>query len=159
MTKNFRSALWVMAVAASVASCKKDDADLDPAVKAYTVPATYTFSNASYTKATAVSKMATELDTYLKLANAGSTVVALDQTKITNMWNNTGNPFSDASLNTAGANLKDLASDAATLKVLLIVLHFIIRVQLQRKVLVVSSQEVPTKLSLDHADWNMARDF
>lgn len=98
-------------------ACKKElDVIGDPAVRAYTVPTTYSFGNANYTKSSQLVKMAVELDTYLKTANAGSALVALDQTKINNMFNNTGNPFTDATLNASGINIYSVSSDAALYK-------------------------------------------
>lgn len=96
-------------------SCKKNN-DGGPAVKSYTVPTTYTFSNVDYTKSTQRVKMVVELDAYLKTANTGSSVVSLDQAKVNNMFTNTGNPFADAGLNTSGVNIKDITSDAALYK-------------------------------------------
>lgn len=99
----------------SITSCKKESNN-STSVKPYTVPTTYSFGNANYTQATQAVKMTVELDTYLKLANAGATLVPLDQTKVSNMFNNTGNPFSDATLNSAGINIFSLASDASLYK-------------------------------------------
>jgi hypothetical protein len=96
-------------------SCKKDN-DKGPEVKPYTVPAAYTFSNADYTKSTQRVKMAVEIDGYLKTANSGAGVVALDQAKLNNMFGNTGNPFADAGLNASGINITELTADAALYK-------------------------------------------
>ncbi len=96
----------------SFVACSNDDDNSNPSVKPYTVPTTYSFNNASYTTSTQRVKMAIELDAYLKLANAGATVVPLDQAKVTNMWANSGNPFADASLNTSGKSLREVTSDA-----------------------------------------------
>jgi hypothetical protein len=105
----------VVAALLSFASCKKNDNN-GPDVKPYTVPTTYNFSNANYTKATSRIQMAVELDAYLKTANTGSGVVALDAAKVTNMFNNTGNPFSNANLNTSGASLMENAADGVLYK-------------------------------------------
>ncbi len=104
MRSYYLPAAALLTLAASVTSCKKDK-NTDPDVKAYTVPATYNFGNANYTTSTQRIKMAVELDTYLKTANAGSTLVPLDKTKADNLWNNANNPYSDASLNTSGINI------------------------------------------------------
>lgn len=117
MNKYHINTLIVIGLAlTTVTSCKKKDKDEDPAVKAYTVPTAYTFGNASYTSSTARIKMAVELDNYLKTANTGTATVSLDQSRINNMWNNTGNPFSDASLNSSGLNLNSVTSDASLYK-------------------------------------------
>ena len=100
----------------AMTSCSKDDDNNGPAVKAYTVPATYTFSNADYTKSAQRVRMTNELDAYLKLANAGTATVALDQAKVNNMFANTGNPFAEAALNASGINIKDVISDYARYK-------------------------------------------
>lgn len=115
MRSYYLPAAAFLTLAASVTSCKKDK-NTDPDVKAYTVPTTYNFGNANYTTSTQRVKMAVELDTYLKTANAGSTLVALDQTKANNLWNNTNSPYSDASLNTSGINITTPMSDAALYK-------------------------------------------
>ena len=104
MRSYYLPAAALLTLAASVTSCKKDK-NTDPDVKAYTVPSTYNFGNANYTTSTQRIKMAVELDTYLKTANAGSTLVPLDKTKADNLWNNANNPYSDASLNTSGINI------------------------------------------------------
>lgn len=96
-------------------SCEKDS-NPTLSVKPYTVPTRYSFSNASYVKSTQRVKMTVEMDSYLKLANMGLTTVALDQTKVNNMFNNTGNPFADVTLNTSGINVKDVTSDASLFK-------------------------------------------
>lgn len=115
--KNQLLAAGVIFAALSVTSCKKDEnKPSDPSVKAYTVPATYNFSNASYAKSTQAVKMTVEIDAYLKKANTGSTTVALDQTVLNNMFSNTASPFSDAALNTSGFNISSLTSDAALFK-------------------------------------------
>lgn len=100
----------------ALSSCKKDDDSQGPSVKTYTVPTTYNFSNAGYAKSVNLSKMAVELDAYLKLANAGSAIVPLDAAKATAMWNNTGSPFANASLNTAGVSIQQVAADAQLYK-------------------------------------------
>jgi hypothetical protein len=95
-------------------SCKKTDNG--PDVKPYTVPATYNFGNANYSKASSRIQMAVELDAYLKTANAGTAMVSLNLGVVTNMFNNTGNPFTNASLNTSGVSLMENAADGALYK-------------------------------------------
>lgn len=116
MNKQLLSAAALAAIILSASSCSKDDDDKAPAVKAYTVPTTYNFANANYAKSTQLVKMAVETDNYLKKANTGSTVVALDQTTVNNMFSNSGNPFTDASLNTAGINITSFTADASLYK-------------------------------------------
>lgn len=117
MRNQFLYGAAIICAAISISSCKKDDnKNTDPAVKAYTVPKTYTFSNVNYTKSNQLAKMAVEIDAYLKLANAGSTKVTLDQSKLNNMFNNTASPFTDATLNTAAFNITGSSSDASLYK-------------------------------------------
>lgn len=114
MRNKLYAVVLILGATATVSSCKDDDAGTP--VKPYTVPTTYSFTNANYTKSTQRVKMLLELDTYLKTANAGLTTVPLNQPKLDNMWANTGNPFADASLNTSGINIKDLTTDATLYK-------------------------------------------
>lgn len=97
-------------------SCKKDDKIAEPNIKAYTVPSTYNFANAEYSKAANLVKMTVEIDAYLKTANVGATLVSLDQTKVNNLFANTGNPFTDAALNNSGINITNNTIDAALYK-------------------------------------------
>lgn len=113
MKKILLPAAFVAAVFA-FASCKKTDNG--PGVKAYTVPTTYSFGNTNNSKATSRIQMAVELDNYLKSANTGTAVVPLNATVVANMFNNTGNPFSNASLNTSGVNLMENMSDGNLFK-------------------------------------------
>lgn len=113
---NNRKILLVAGVAAIFASCSKEPNNNSITVKPYTVPATYSFANANYTTSTQRVKMVVELDAYLKKANTGSTVVTLDQSVVDNMFNNTNSPFTDASLNTSGINIKDIMADAPVYK-------------------------------------------
>lgn len=115
MRKDILTGVIALGLVGGMASCKKDD-DAGPSTKPYTVPATYNFGNANYTKSTQRAKMVVELDAYLKTANTGSSVVTLSQTVVNNMFSNSGNPFSDASLNTSGINITTPMSDAATYK-------------------------------------------
>ncbi|SIN66359.1 DUF4856 domain-containing protein [Chitinophaga niabensis] len=114
MRNKLYAVVLLLGAAATVSSCKDDDAGTP--VRPYTVPTTYSFANANYTKSTQRVKMLLELDTYLKTANTGLTTVPLDQAKVNNMWANTNNPFADASLNTSGVNIKDFTTDATLYK-------------------------------------------
>jgi hypothetical protein len=111
MKKNILSGAALACLLLGFASCKKDESTPAVQVKPYTVPTTYNFSNANYTKANQRAKMAVELDAYLKKANTGTAVVALSTNVISNMFRNTGSPFTDASLNTSGVNLTEVTSD------------------------------------------------
>jgi hypothetical protein len=115
MKKYYVPVALVLGIAATATSCKKDK-DVEPSVKAYAVPTTYEFSNVNYTTSKQRTKMAVELDGYLKTANTGSALVALDQTKVNNLWSNTANPYADASLNTSGINIFSPMSEASLYK-------------------------------------------
>jgi hypothetical protein len=117
MNQTTRIASAVALSLLAFASCKKDDNNSNgPAVKEYTVPTTYTFSNVDFTKSNQLAKMAVEIDAYLKTANTGSTVVTLDQTKVNNMFANTGNPFTNPDLNSAGINITNYSDNASLYK-------------------------------------------
>lgn len=115
MKKNLVPLLVILGITATISSCTKES-NSEPSVKAYTVPATYTFTNVSYVKSTQRAKMTVELDSYLRTANSGAALIALDQNKVNNMWNNTGSPFADATLSTSGINIKDVTADPALFK-------------------------------------------
>ena len=102
-----------LSTAAFFSSCRKDDS---PDTKDYTVPATYHFSNANYTKSTQLAKMTVELDAYLKKANTGSALVALDQTVVNNLFANGNSPFADPSLNNAGFGIGSVIADGPLYK-------------------------------------------
>lgn len=72
--------------------------------KNYIVPATYNFSNVDYSGQTIRLSMITALVNVMKTGNTGS---VLDATTLKNMYSNTGNPFTNDTLNTSGKQLKD----------------------------------------------------
>lgn len=86
-----------------LAACSKDETS--PLTTSYEVPTTYNFSPASYTGQTMRIAMLDELMTEVKKGNVPNTVVASQ--KLREMYANVNNPFSDASLNTSGKQLKD----------------------------------------------------
>jgi hypothetical protein len=83
------------------ASCSDEAKKEDPS---YTVPTTYTFENVSYSGQTERMAMLSEMDTYVKTGNNGA---LLSAQKLKDMYANTNNPFTNASLNTSGKKLKD----------------------------------------------------
>jgi hypothetical protein len=107
-----KSLLIATGVCAMMASCKpeKENNTIAP----YTVPKTYSFASANYTTSTQRVNMVVALGAYLGTANVGSSTVALSQSVVDNMFNNTGNPFADATLNTSGINVRSV-TDAADL--------------------------------------------
>lgn len=103
-------------------SCKKKEGCTDPTAlnydadaekddgscthdKGYNIPTTYNFENVNYSGQTARLNMLTEISTYMKTGNTQGTV--LDAQKLKDMFANTNNPFTEASLNTSGKKLKD----------------------------------------------------
>ncbi|MFA6150893.1 MAG: DUF4856 domain-containing protein [Chitinophagaceae bacterium] len=117
MKNQILSAAALAGLILSFSSCKKED-NPSSIIKAYTVPTTYNFANAKYTQSTQLVKMAVEIDAYLKKPNAGgiTSVVTIDQTTLNNMFSNTGNPFTDAMLNSAGINITSFTSEASLYK-------------------------------------------
>lgn len=107
--------MLMLGAVVTVSSCSNDD-DSKPSVRNYTVPTTYTFANVNYTKSAQLVQMAVEMDAYLKTANTGAAVVALDQAKVTNLYTNTNSPFSTAALNGSGLKLSAVSSDASLYK-------------------------------------------
>ncbi|HEY0029467.1 MAG TPA: DUF4856 domain-containing protein [Bacteroidia bacterium] len=91
----------------AVSSCKKDkDEEPTPTTPTtgYTVPATYNFTNVSYSGQTTRIKMLDEISAYMATANTSGTV--LDGLKMKDMYANVNNQFTDTSLNTSGKQLK-----------------------------------------------------
>lgn len=100
----------VLATLLLAQSCKKDDNSKD-----YDVPTTYNFENVDYSGQTTRLAMISELVTAVR---AGSTGATLNAQQLKNMYSNTGNPFSNDTLNTSGKQLKDktFAADQATIE-------------------------------------------
>ncbi len=112
----FNKTLFLFAALCAVAflaSCNKEN---EPDVKPYTIPATYTFSNADFSKSSKLTKMLVEMDAYLKKANVGSTLVPLDQAVLNNMFANTANPFADVTLNDASFSISGTIADGTYYK-------------------------------------------
>jgi hypothetical protein len=95
-------------------SCDKDSDG--PSVAPYTVPAAYTFDDVNYTEATAHVKMLDGINKYLGKAQSSMDKVVLEQSKVDNLWTNTGNAFDTAWLNTTGLSLAEITSDAPAFK-------------------------------------------
>lgn len=93
----------------SIQSCKKDNND-------YTVPTTYDFSNVDYSGQTNRIKMIDALVTEVRKGSVPGTV--LNAQLLKNMYSNTGNPFTNDTLNTSGKQLKDktFATEQAVLE-------------------------------------------
>ncbi len=115
MNHNLLSSIAILGSILAFTSCKKEEKNTNPAVKTYSVPATYNFANANYTQSSQLVKMVVEIDAYLKKPNTGAltNVVAIDQAVLNNMFSNTGNPFTDAALNSAGINVNSFTAQAS----------------------------------------------
>lgn len=96
----------------SLASCKKDK--VEEVIAPYDVPKTYNFSDAKYSSSTSRVRMWLEQNTYAGTGNTGA--AALSATKANDFWNNTNNPFTDATLNTSGVNIAGKITDGPTFK-------------------------------------------
>lgn len=89
-----------------MASCKKEDPEekTNPTPSGITLPSTYNFDNVDYSGQTARLDMLAEMTVELKKSNTG---LQVDSSLLRKMYSNTGNPFSDASLNSSGKQLKN----------------------------------------------------
>lgn len=118
MNHKLLSSIAILGSILAFTSCKKEDKNTDPSVKAYTVPSTYNFANANLTQSSQLVKMTVEIDAYLKKPNTGAftNIIAIDQTVLNNMFSNTANPFTDAALNNTGININNFTSEASLYK-------------------------------------------
>jgi hypothetical protein len=98
----------------SFASCDKDSDG--PVIPHYNIPSSYSFENVDFTEATAHVKMLDGINKYISTTQANMNKVPLDQSKIDNMWTNTGNAFDTAWLNSTGFSLAETTSDAPVFK-------------------------------------------
>ena len=95
-------------------SCSSDDSG--SSTIEYTVPTTYNFERNNSTTVefdgqTARLNMLNEITS--KFTEAGNNGTALDATALTNMFSNTNNPFSSATLNSSGKNVKSKTAASA----------------------------------------------
>lgn len=110
-TKNLIKPIAVgIAITCLATSCKDKDEDPTPTTPAptgptYTVSTTYNYTNVSYTGQTQRIAMMDELSVYMRTGNTMNTV--LDAQKMKDMYANSGNRFTDATLNTSGKQLKN----------------------------------------------------
>lgn len=94
MCKNLFTAILMVSM---LLGCKKEE----PIVRTY--PTSYNFENVNFSGQTARIKMLSELVT----AMGKGTTEEVSATTLSNMYANTGNPFTDIALNTSGKQLKD----------------------------------------------------
>ncbi len=103
--------LSAIALIITFASCKKKetiepDTTSTPSTPAatYTVPTSYNFTNVNYSGQTTRLDMLAEIKTYMNTGNTSLTV--LSASKLKDMYQNVGNQFTNAALNTSGKNIK-----------------------------------------------------
>lgn len=113
MKLTFRGALLIASLF-SLTACDKDNDG--PNIPQYTIPDSYSFDNVNFEEATARVKMLDNINKYLATAQANMDKVTLDQTKLNNMWVNSGSAFDTAWLNSTGVSLSEITADAATFK-------------------------------------------
>ena len=98
-----QSILLTISALVLMASCTKEETN--PTSNNYEIPSTYAFDRVNYAGQTQRILMLDELVNEIKKANVPNTVVSAQ--KLREMYSNLNNPFADASLNTAGKQLKD----------------------------------------------------
>lgn len=96
----------ILSVSATMVSCHKDKDEPQPTTPTYTVPTTYNFENVNFNAQTKLLLMADALVNEINLANANPNHI-VTAARLNALFNNTGNPFSDASLNSSGLKLAD----------------------------------------------------
>lgn len=97
---NFKTlTVLLFGILISLSSCKKD-AD----VTDYEIPTTYNFTNVYYGGQTARLEMMQAMTSYMKTSNTSGTTIS--ETTLKAMFANEGNPFTEASLNSAGKDIK-----------------------------------------------------
>lgn len=93
-----------VAIAISLASCKKKEEVKDENITQESLPTTYNFNNVNYSGQTARLDMLDAMITELKKARTGGLI---DGNALLNMFSNTGNPFNNLALDTSGKQLKN----------------------------------------------------
>jgi hypothetical protein len=111
--KYLRIVLSFVALSAFI-SCKKDKKEPDPVepptpAPSYTVPTTYTFSNADLSASTKRIAMLGELTGYIRTTHTytSATQPTISAQKMKDMFMNAASQFTDATLNSSGIQLKD----------------------------------------------------
>jgi hypothetical protein len=105
-------------------ACKKDNNKSNPPPPTYTVPSTYTFSNADSIPAKTLLSMLAEMEAVINRANIPGTIVSSSQ--LANMYANSGGSFftdtvfsgTTVNLNTTGMQLKSGMDPAAQIIIL-----------------------------------------
>ncbi len=116
----YKALLSLALVATMFTACKKEDPKPEPEPEpnnpgtSYTIPTTYNFSNADFSTSTKRLAMLGEITTYIRSTHTTtqSTQPTLNAQKLKDMYSNTNNAFSDASLNSSGIQLKEKTGNA-----------------------------------------------
>lgn len=105
LTNILKNSYILLFFAIAFSSCKNDDGDPTPEPTTYSVPATYNFSNTDYSGQTYRIAM---LDELIMEAEMGNTMnMTVDAQNLKDMYSNTGNPFTNNTLNASGKQMKD----------------------------------------------------
>ncbi len=115
LKKILKITAFIAVVATLAVSCKKKDKDEDPVDEepvTYTVPTTYNFSSIDTVVPKQAIDMLGELTGYIRKTHVNTNAFTLDLQKQRDYYANTNSPFSVASLNTSGFNLKEKTSNA-----------------------------------------------
>ena len=98
-----------LALSVFFVGCKKDKEEIQPITPTYTVPTSYNFSNANYAEQTSRISMLSEINS----ETAKGTTGIVSATKLKELFSNSNNQFTNATLNTSGFQIKDRTLAAA----------------------------------------------
>lgn len=112
----------ILILAVSITSCRKKTTEPEPEPEptptgpSYTVPTTYTFSVMDYTTTAQYIDMLGEMTGYIRTAHTTTASPSLNGTKLTEMYANANNQFTNTALNASGLQLKNQTSATYTLQ-------------------------------------------
>lgn len=115
MSRSLSYRFALLGIIIAFAGCKKDPVSpvVPPSAPVYVVPTTYEFgANTNYKSSADRLSMMKELITYLRSTHNASIHVVIDAGKLQNLFSNTGAPFADPALNTAGLSVREKSSNA-----------------------------------------------
>jgi len=112
--------LFTLVSTVAFTSCKKDtitpepDPTPTPSGPTYTIPSSYTFTNANFTSSSQRLAMLGEITTYIRSTHTttSATQPTLSAQKLKDMFANAASQFTDAALNSSGIQLKDKTGSA-----------------------------------------------
>ncbi|MDX2172564.1 MAG: DUF4856 domain-containing protein [Bacteroidota bacterium] len=112
--------LSTFALAITFTACKKKETTPEPETPAttngpsYTIPTSYTFTNANFTSSTQRIAMLGEITSYIRSTHTttAATQPTLSAQKLKDMYANAAAQFTDATLNSSGLQLKDKTGNA-----------------------------------------------